>query len=261
MAERWVRVQTQGGTTVYGRLEPNQAVQVWSAAPWQGGQGTPIRLSPDSYRYAVPCEPQKIIGVGRNYADHAAELGQPLPAEPLLFLKPPSTLLPAEGAIALPPQSQQVEYEGELAVVIGTACWGATLAEARSAIWGYTIANDVTARDLQRQDEQWTRAKGFDTFCPLGPWIVREVSPTARLQTFLNGGGQPVQSATLDTAVFAPEILVAFISQVMTLYPGDVVLTGTPAGTGPLQPGDRVRVEIEGIGQLQNRVVRSPVRC
>lgn len=260
MAERWVRVQTPEGATVYGQLEPNQAVQVWSDAPWQGGQPTATRLSPEAYRYAVPCTPQKIIGVGRNYADHAQELGQPLPKEPLLFLKPPSALLPAEGAIVLLPQSQRVEYEGELAVVIGTVCRQATLAEARTAIWGYTIANDVTARDLQRQDEQWTRAKGFDTFCPLGPWIVREVSPTARLQTFLNGG-QPVQSATLDSALFAPDILVAFISQVMTLQPGDVILTGTPAGTGPLQPGDRVRVEIEGIGQLQNRVVRSPVRC
>ncbi|HAN45667.1 MAG TPA: 5-oxo-1,2,5-tricarboxylic-3-penten acid decarboxylase, partial [Cyanobacteria bacterium UBA8156] len=197
--------------------------------------------------------------VGRNYADHALELGHPLPPEPLLFLKPPSTLLPADGAIALPPQSQQVEYEGELAVVIGAICRGGTLAEARTAIWGYTIANDVTARDLQRQDEQWTRAKGFDTFCPLGPWIVREISPTARLQTFLNGGA--VQSATIDTALFAPEILVAFISQVMTLQPGDVILTGTPAGTGPLQPGDRVRVEIEGIGQLLNRVVLAAARC
>ncbi|NJK59272.1 MAG: fumarylacetoacetate hydrolase family protein [Oscillatoriales cyanobacterium SM2_1_8] len=261
MAERWVRVQADHGETVYGRLEPNQAVQVWSGAPWQGGTPTGQVLPPESYRYEVPCQPQKIVGVGRNYPEHAAELGEPLPSAPLLFLKPPSALLPADGAIALPPQSQQVEYEGELAIVIGEPCQGGTLAEARAAIWGYTIANDVTARDLQRQDGQWTRAKGFDTFCPLGPWIVREVSPTARLQTFLNGGGQPVQSATVDTACFAPEILVAFISQGMTLQPGDVILTGTPAGTGPLQPGDRVQVEIEGIGKLHNRVVRASARC
>jgi 2-keto-4-pentenoate hydratase/2-oxohepta-3-ene-1,7-dioic acid hydratase in catechol pathway len=132
--------------------------------------------------------------------------------------------------------------------------------DATGKIWGYTIANDVTARDLQRRDGQWTRAKGFDTFCPLGPWVVREVSPGARLQTFLNDGSSPVQSAAIDEMVFPPEVLVSYISQVMTLLPGDVVLTGTPPGIGPLQIGDRVRVEIEGIGSLENTVAQRQLR-
>jgi 2-keto-4-pentenoate hydratase/2-oxohepta-3-ene-1,7-dioic acid hydratase in catechol pathway len=149
-----------------------------------------------------------------------------------------------------------VDYEGELALVIGERCVNCTPQEAQAKIWGYTVANDVTARDLQRQDGQWTRAKGFDTFCPLGPWIVREVSPAARLQTFVNDNDHPVQSDKIDQMVFGPEFLVSYISQVMTLLPGDVILTGTPEGVGPLQVGDRVRVEIEGIGCLENTVAK-----
>jgi 2-keto-4-pentenoate hydratase/2-oxohepta-3-ene-1,7-dioic acid hydratase in catechol pathway len=155
-----------------------------------------------------------------------------------------------------------VDYEGELALVIGEPCADCTPEQAQSKIWGYTIANDVTARDLQKKDAQWTRAKGFNSFCPLGPWIVRELSAGARLQTFLNDGPQPVQSASINQMVFSPEFLVSYISQVMTLLPGDLILTGTPQGVGPMQVGDRVRVEIEGIGQLENTVVArpSPVR-
>jgi 2-keto-4-pentenoate hydratase/2-oxohepta-3-ene-1,7-dioic acid hydratase in catechol pathway len=155
-----------------------------------------------------------------------------------------------------------VDYEGELALVIGEHCLDCTPAQAQGKIWGYTIANDVTARDLQKKDAQWTRAKGFNSFCPLGPWIVRELSAGARLQTFLNDGPQPVQSASINQMVFSPEFLVSYISQVMTLLPGDLILTGTPQGVGPMQVGDRVRVEIEGIGQLENTVVArpSPVR-
>jgi 2-keto-4-pentenoate hydratase/2-oxohepta-3-ene-1,7-dioic acid hydratase in catechol pathway len=147
-----------------------------------------------------------------------------------------------------------VEYEGELALVIGDRCVQCGPEEAGAKIWGYTIANDVTARDLQKRDGQWTRAKGFDTFCPLGPWIVRELSPGSRLQTFLNDDPQPVQSALVDEMVFPPDVLVSYISQVMTLLPGDVVLTGTPRGVGPLAIGDRTRISIEGIGVLENTV-------
>jgi 2-keto-4-pentenoate hydratase/2-oxohepta-3-ene-1,7-dioic acid hydratase in catechol pathway len=148
-----------------------------------------------------------------------------------------------------------LDYEGELALVIGDRVWNCTPAAAREKIWGYTIANDVTARDLQKKDGQWTRAKGFDSFCPLGPWVVKELGSAARVQTFLNDDPQPVQSAPISDMVFSPDFLVSYISQVMTLLPGDIVLTGTPEGVGAMQPGDRVRIEIEGIGHLQNTVV------
>jgi 2-keto-4-pentenoate hydratase/2-oxohepta-3-ene-1,7-dioic acid hydratase in catechol pathway len=196
--------------------------------------------------------------VGRNYAKHAAELGNSVPAEPLLFLKPPTTVIAADAAIQYPPQSHRVDYEGELAVIIGDRCVDCLPEQARTKIWGYTIANDITARDLQKSDGQWTRAKGFNTFCPLGPWVVRELSPGARLQTFLNDSIVPVQSASIEDMVFSPAALVSYISQVMTLLPGDVVLTGTPEGIGPLQIGDRVRVAIEGIGHLDNTVITRP---
>jgi 2-keto-4-pentenoate hydratase/2-oxohepta-3-ene-1,7-dioic acid hydratase in catechol pathway len=178
-----------------------------------------------------------------------------------LFLKPPTAIVATETEIWYPPQSQRVDYEGELALVVGERCTNCSPEAASEKIWGYTIANDVTARDLQRQDGQWTRAKGFDTFCPLGPWIVREVSPGARLQTFLNDESQPRQSATIDRMVFAPEVLVSYISHIMTLIPGDAILTGTPQGIGPMQIGDRVRVEIEGIGSLENTVLARPSLC
>jgi 2-keto-4-pentenoate hydratase/2-oxohepta-3-ene-1,7-dioic acid hydratase in catechol pathway len=196
------------------------------------------------------------VGVGKNYADHAAEMGTPVPAEPLIFFKPSTSVIASAGEIKYPYQSERVDYEGELALVIGDRTNDCTPAQAQSKIWGYTIANDVTARDLQKKDPQWTRAKGFDTFCPLGPWIVRELNPGARLQTFLNDSSHPVQSACIDQMVFSPDFLVSYISQVMTLLPGDIVLTGTPMGVGALQIGDRIRVEIEGIGRLENTVVR-----
>jgi 2-keto-4-pentenoate hydratase/2-oxohepta-3-ene-1,7-dioic acid hydratase in catechol pathway len=160
-------------------------------------------------------------------------------------------------AIIYPPQSQQVEYEGELALVIGDVTRRCDHQTAASKIWGYTIANDVTARDLQRQDSQWVRAKGFDTFCPLGPWIVRELSPNAMLQTYLNE--ELMQDCPLSAMIFDPAHLVAYVSQIMTLWPGDVILTGTPSGIGPMQVGDRVRVSIEGIGSLENPIHASPV--
>ncbi len=202
-----------------------------------------------------PSMPTKIVAIGLNYKAHAKEMNKELPDEPLIFLKPSSAVTGHGDYIILPECSERVDYEGELALVIGDRCINCTPEQAQGKIWGYTIANDVTARDLQRKDGQWTRAKGFDTFCPLGPWVVREISPAARLQTFLNEETKPVQSALINQMVFSPEVLVAYISQVMTLMPGDVVLTGTPEGVGPMQVGDRVRVEIEGIGYLNNTVV------
>jgi 2-keto-4-pentenoate hydratase/2-oxohepta-3-ene-1,7-dioic acid hydratase in catechol pathway len=187
--------------------------------------------------------PSKIVAVGRNYADHAKELGNDTPAEPVIFLKPPSALLPPNGTIVRPPQSQRVDFEGELAIVMGEG----------GKVFGYMCANDVTARDLQKKDVQFTRAKSFDTFAPLGPCIETAISPNdLAITTRVNGAVK--QSARTSMMVFDCAFIVAFISSVMTLLPGDVILTGTPAGVGPLAAGDVVEVEIEGIGTLRNVV-------
>ncbi|MCS6782442.1 MAG: fumarylacetoacetate hydrolase family protein [Gloeomargarita sp. SKYBB_i_bin120] len=248
----WVRVQV-GERVVYGQRDDQGYVQVWRGAPWHQGQATDEWLSPDTYRLLAPTVPSKVIAVGRNYRDHAAEMQAPVPQEPVIFLKPPTAVIGPEDDICYPPMSQRVDYEGELALVIGQRARGLTLEQAESAIWGYTIANDVTARDLQKQDGQWTRSKGFDTFCPLGPQIVQELPDGAWLETRLNG--EKRQAASLQDMVFKPAFLVSFISHVMTLLPGDVILTGTPAGIGPMQPGDEVSITITGIGTLTNRVV------
>jgi 2-keto-4-pentenoate hydratase/2-oxohepta-3-ene-1,7-dioic acid hydratase in catechol pathway len=260
MAQRYVRVQTGDGHIHYGLLQVDRQVFTLDAPPWLEGQLTSLELAPETYKILAPCYPSKVVAVGKNYASHAAEMGTPVPQEPLLFLKPSTTVIASESAIQYPCQAQQVDYEGELALVIGDRCINCTPEEAHSKIWGYTIANDVTARDLQKKDGQWTRAKGFDTFCPLGPWVVREINPSACLQTFLNDDPNPVQLAQIDEMVFPPDVLVSYISQIMTLLPGDIVLTGTPEGVGALQVGDRVRVAIEGIGHLDNAVIaREPI--
>jgi 2-keto-4-pentenoate hydratase/2-oxohepta-3-ene-1,7-dioic acid hydratase in catechol pathway len=255
MTKRYVRVKTTTGQIYYGLLLLNHNVQVCDAPPWLGGQASEILLESDAYQILAPCAPSKIIAVGKNYAKHAAEMATEVPQEPLLFLKPPTTVIAASQSIIYPVQSHRVDYEGELALIIGDRCRHLTPEQARTKIWGFTIANDVTARDLQQKDGQWTRAKGFDTFCPLGPWIVRELPSGAILQTFLNDNLK--QSASISEMVFDPEALVSYISQIMTLLPGDVILTGTPAGIAPMQAGDLVRVEIEGIGYLENQVVDS----
>ena len=255
MAQRYVRIKTNREQIYYGLLKANRSVTVYDAPPWLGGQETEIILELDSYNILAPCVPSKIIAVGKNYLKHAVEMGTPVPQEPLLFLKPPTTIVANNEDIRYPSQSQQVDYEGELALVIGERCRNVNLEQAAKSIWGYTIANDVTARDLQKKDGQWTRAKGFDTFCPLGPWIVRELSVEAKIQTFINNDELPLQSAAISDMVFSPDVLVSYISQIMTLSPGDVILTGTPEGVGSMKSGDAVRVEIEGIGSLSNQVV------
>jgi 2-keto-4-pentenoate hydratase/2-oxohepta-3-ene-1,7-dioic acid hydratase in catechol pathway len=201
-----------------------------------------------------PCAPTKIVALGRNYAAHAAEHGAQVPSRPLIFLKPPSAVIGPGEAIVCPPQSAQVEYEAELAVVVGRRARHVAAADVWDYILGYTCANDVTARDLQRSDEQWSRAKGFDTFAPLGPWIVTGLDP-ARLSVTCRVNGQIVQHGSTADMVFKIPTLVEFISAAMTLEPGDVILTGTPEGVGPIQAGDRVEVEIEGIGALCNPVI------
>ncbi len=202
-----------------------------------------------------PLTPSKIVCVGRNYREHAAELGNEVPAEPLLFFKPPSSLLKPGGTILLPAASSRVDYEGELALVIGRRATRLQPdARLHSIIRGYTLANDVTARDLQKKDGQWTRAKGFDTFCPVGPWISDEIDPTAGLTIETRVNGELRQQGSTADFIFSIPQLLAYITAAITLEPGDLVLTGTPSGVGPLAPGDRVEVTVPGLGVLSNTV-------
>ncbi len=237
---------------------------------WEGAEGLTVaeieghpfgQLQFTGQRWALadvrllsPILPSKVVCVGRNYADHAAEHGAEVPAEPLIFLKPSTSVIGPRDVVRLPPQSKQVEHEAELAVVIGApgARW-VDRATAAKSIFGYTCANDVTARDLQRSDGQWTRAKGFDSFCPLGPWIVTDVDP-ADLEVRCEVNEEVRQLGRTKDMVFDPATLVSYISHIMTLLPGDIVLTGTPAGVSPIVDGDLVTVRIDGVGELANPV-------
>jgi 2-keto-4-pentenoate hydratase/2-oxohepta-3-ene-1,7-dioic acid hydratase in catechol pathway len=220
-----------------------------------GTQLTDTELALADVRLLAPVLPRsKVVGIGRNYAAHAAELGNDLPAEPLMFLKPNTSVVGPGDPVYYPRLSSQVDYEGELAVVIGRICRDVPVERVSDVVYGYTVANDVTARDLQRSDVQFTRAKSFDSFCPLGPWIETELDPSAlSVTTHLNG--DLVQDGTTKDMIFDVPALVAAVSAVMTLLPGDVILTGTPEGVGPMQVGDEVEVTIAGIGSLTNRVV------
>jgi 2-keto-4-pentenoate hydratase/2-oxohepta-3-ene-1,7-dioic acid hydratase in catechol pathway len=211
----------------------------------------------DDLPLLAPAMPSKIVCVGRNYAAHAAEHGADVPPEPLLFLKPPSAVIAPGAGIVLPDLSSQVEHECELALVIGRRCRAVSEENAWGQVLGITCGNDVTARDLQRADAQWTRGKGFDTFCPLGPWIVTGLGEEeiGRLEVSCTVNGEVRQRANTEQMMFSPAFLIAFITQVMTLEPGDVIMTGTPSGVGPLHSGDRVEVYIEGVGTLKNQVV------
>ncbi len=202
----------------------------------------------------APCSPSKIIAVGLNYRDHAKELGFSIPENPVLFLKPPTAVIGPDDLIKYPAMSKQVDYEAELGIVIKGRSGNVQPARARDHILGYTCANDVTARDLQKKDGQWTRAKSFDTFCPVGPWIETGLNPDdLQIEAYLNNKRR--QFSRTSQFVFPVNDLVSFISQVMTLEPGDLIITGTPSGIGPMQPGDEIEVRIEGIGSLRNRVV------
>ncbi len=225
-------------------------------SPGKGGvQFTGATFPLDDVRLLAPVLPSKVVAVGRNYADHAREMGSEPPAEPVLFLKPSTAVVGHGDPIAYPVKlTQRVDYEGELAVIIGRLCREVPAAQASEVIFGYTCANDVTARDLQARDGQWTRAKGFDTFCPLGPWIETDADPAdLELTTVVNG--EVRQQARTSQLLYDVPALVEYVSTVMTLLPGDVLLTGTPAGVGPLEDGDEVSVTIENIGSLRNTVV------
>jgi len=201
----------------------------------------------------APCEPTKIVAIGRNYVAHAQEHGADVPAYPLIFLKPASAVIGPDAPIWLPPQSEQVEHESELAVIIGREASRVDAEQALDYVLGYTCGNDVTARDLQRKDGQWSRAKGFDTFCPLGPWIETELDP-GDLEVTCRVNGEVRQTGRISQLVFDIPYLVSYISHIMTLMPGDVIMSGTPAGVSPIHAGDVVDVEIEGLGVLRNPV-------
>jgi 2-keto-4-pentenoate hydratase/2-oxohepta-3-ene-1,7-dioic acid hydratase in catechol pathway len=218
--------------------------------------GERVRLAEDGVRLLAPVIPRsKIVGVGRNYAEHAAELGNAVPPAPLLFLKPNTSVIGPDDPIVLPDWSEQVDHEAELAVVIGKVTRNVRPDEALSRVFGFTVANDVTARDVQRADSQWTRAKGFDSSCPLGPWIVPGLD-VDDLAVLARVNGEVRQDGRTSQMVFDVAYLVSYVSEVFTLLPGDVILTGTPAGVGPLEERDVVEVEVEGIGVLRNPVIR-----
>jgi 2-keto-4-pentenoate hydratase/2-oxohepta-3-ene-1,7-dioic acid hydratase in catechol pathway len=241
------------GRERYGLVEGDQ-VRPLSAAPWWGGlpDGKAVALA--GIELLAPVEPSKIVCVGRNYRAHARELGNEVPAEPLLFLKPPSSVVGPQSAIRCPEQSREVHHEAELGVVVARPLSRATPTEARAAIFGYTCLNDVTARDIQRAEKQFTRAKGFDTFCPIGPVVETAVDPLD-LSVVCRVNGEERQRGTTRDLVFDPFALLAFISNVMTLLPGDVIATGTPEGVGTIRRGDWVEVEVGGVGVLRNPVV------
>jgi 2-keto-4-pentenoate hydratase/2-oxohepta-3-ene-1,7-dioic acid hydratase in catechol pathway len=206
-----------------------------------------------------PVEPSKIICVGRNYREHAAELGHEIPQEPLLFLKPPSALLPPGGAILRPKASARTDYEGELGVVIARSCRQLTDGDdVRPYVLGYTCVNDFTARDLQKKDGQWTRAKGFDTFCPVGPVVADGLDPWAGVSIETRVNGDVRQSGNTRDFIFPLDVVIRYISQILTLEPGDLIATGTPEGVAPVVAGDVIEVSIEGIGQLRNSVADRP---
>jgi 2-keto-4-pentenoate hydratase/2-oxohepta-3-ene-1,7-dioic acid hydratase in catechol pathway len=218
----------------------------------EGGEQWPIQQA----RLLPAVSPSKIVCVGRNYADHAKELGNAVPAEPIIFLKPPSSLNAHLGRIVYPKLSQLVSFEGELGVVIGKRARRLAPGEGMSCVAGYTIVNDVTARDLQKKDGQWTRGKGFDTFCPVGPWWVPKEQvdfDSLRIQTRVNG--EIRQDGSVKDMLFSVDAILCYITAFMTLEPGDLIATGTPPGVGPMEQGDKVEVEIPGLGVLENTVV------
>jgi len=249
---RFVRFQHNGDSPRCGWLHEDQVGEIQGDL-FGSYRRRKTTLPIKDVRLLAPTTPSKIICVGRNYVDHAKELGNDVPKVPLIFLKAPSSVIANGEAVLLPLQAAQVEHEGELVAVIGKRGRNITAEAAKEYILGYTIGNDITARDLQKTDGQWTRAKGFDTFCPFGPWIDTDFDPSDALITCRVNGQMRQLSSTRDM-IFNIGALIAYISSVMTLEPGDLVFTGTPAGVGALKPGDVVEVEIDGLGVLKNPV-------
>jgi 2-keto-4-pentenoate hydratase/2-oxohepta-3-ene-1,7-dioic acid hydratase in catechol pathway len=247
------RIQWQG--KAHFVLSEGDAYRLITAAPYEAWQPTPTRIAAGEAELLAPVAPSKIIAVGLNYRSHALEMNMPLPSEPLLFLKPPTALAHPGQTVRWPPSAGRVDFEGELALVIGRTAQNLTPEKAMDHVLGFTLANDITARDLQMRDGQWARAKGFDGFCPLGPWVATALDwESFEFQTRVQGRLR--QTGNLGDLIFALPEIVAFASQVMTLLPGDVILTGTPPGVGPLAAGDRVEIASRQIGTLTNFFAR-----
>jgi 2-keto-4-pentenoate hydratase/2-oxohepta-3-ene-1,7-dioic acid hydratase in catechol pathway len=241
-----------GEGVAFGVVEGEHVVPI-AGHPFAPIERTEVALQLDDVRLLAPVLPSKVVAIGKNYASHAAEMGGDVPDEPLIFLKPSTAVVGHRDVIAAPASSQRVDYEGELAVVISRLCRDVPEERALDTVLGYACANDVTARDQQRSDGQWSRAKGYDTFCPIGPWIETELDAgDLAIRTTLNG--EIKQDSRTSLIVHKIPALIAYITACMTLLPGDVILTGTPDGIGPMQVGDEVSVEIEGIGTLTNPV-------
>ena len=249
-----VRIDAEADDITYGTVEPD-GIRLYHGSPFFHWERSETVLPITEVKLLSPVIPTKIIALGRNYVDHAAEMESEVPDVPAIFLKPPTTVIGPLAPIRIPPGVGEVHHEGELAVVMGKVTRNAKLDDVADHILGYTAANDVTARALQRSDVQWTRAKGFDSFCPLGPAIDTEFDPAEPNSITCSVNGELRQEGVVSDVVFGVPEIVAFVSSVMTLLPGDVILTGTPAGVGPIVDGDRVEVEIEGIGVLLNPVV------
>jgi len=252
-----IRQQTRetSPTACAGIVEDDEVAEV-SGDLWGNRERTGRRFSSSQIEFLPPSTPSKIVCVGRNFAAHASELGNEVPKEPLIFLKPPSSVIAAEEPIVIPDVSKRVDFEGELAIVMGRRCRRPGNGEdIRAYIAGYTCLNDVTARDLQKSDAQWWRAKGSDTFCPFGPVLETDLDPSSTVETFVNGIRK--QSGSISNWIFPPDVIIRWIARVMTLEPGDVIAMGTPDGVGPLVAGDTVEVVVTGIATLRNTVVAS----
>jgi 2-keto-4-pentenoate hydratase/2-oxohepta-3-ene-1,7-dioic acid hydratase in catechol pathway len=260
---KYCRLQTKYGAQYAevvdrdGRMWIERLIPPFEEGPASDFVDDPFGPLPlDQARLVTPVVPSKIVCVGRNYREHAAELGNEVPAEPLLFLKPPSAIISPGDAIRIPELSKRVDFEGEIAVVIGHRCSKIGPGEdPADYIRGYTVANDVTARDLQKKDGQWSRAKGFDTFCPVGPLVTDEVEPALGIGITTRLNGELRQDGNTRDLIFSIDYLLRYITAAMTLFPGDLILTGTPAGVAPMQPGDQVAIAVEGIGTLSNPIV------
>jgi 2-keto-4-pentenoate hydratase/2-oxohepta-3-ene-1,7-dioic acid hydratase in catechol pathway len=248
-----VRIRTEGDEIAYGVAEA-EGIVLYRGTPFVAWEPTETVIPFEGAHLLSPVFPTKVVCVGRNYVEHADELGNEVPDEPVIFIKPSTSVIGPGAPIVIPPDAAEVHHEAELAVVVGKVSHGVAAEDAAGHIFGYTAGNDVTARDLQKKDGQWARAKGFDTFCPLGPAIETELDP-AGLRISCEVNGELRQEASTYDMVFGVAELFSFVSRVMTLLPGDVILTGTPSGVGPIRSGDRVEVTIERIGTLANPVV------
>lgn len=249
-----VRFQDQEQNIRYGVLK-DETIHVIAGDIFADYKVTDETVSVGDVKLLAPTEPSKVVCIGLNYVDHAKEVKLEIPKEPLIFLKPNTTVIATGDDVIYPEQTNHVEYEAELGIVIGKKTKNIEKEEAKEAIFGYTIANDVTARDLQFSDGQWTRGKSFDTFCPIGPGIVRDIDPS-NLNITLHVNGELKQNSNTKNLIFDVEYIVSYVSKVMTLLPGDVIITGTPYGVGPVEPGDEMVVRIDGLGELRNKIVK-----